>query len=400
MECSPPRHSWRLPRSPSPRPRRPAVLVGAGDGCGVLRGGGLRGVPAGGEPRRLRHHRRCRPHVRLRRREAGPIAGPHPHLCDYVTTIKRFLQVLWAIGALGSVGTYLVAARPLDEGLVQYVVDHPAVLWFVGPTFVVLTGLVFKEERKNRYVTLITAQIPLVASHPDVHEPCDDSFALVDALLSDKAQLLTLQPRLCMEVGFGSGYVITSLAIMLRQLGSGAQYLATDINQHAAETTQATLEAHGVHADVIVTDIMSGLDKRLAGMVDVAVVNPPYVPTHVEEVGCRGIAASWAVGLNGRQVIDRILPAVREMLSERGWLYMVALEDNDPSDICHLMSEMGNLREMFQIDAADYMMSICGDDSLKELSSPGKSGSIFYLSQDERFVIKTLRKTELKIGLM
>ncbi|KAL6637679.1 hypothetical protein ACP70R_025251 [Stipagrostis hirtigluma subsp. patula] len=58
-----------------------------------------------------------------------------------------------------------------------------------------------------------------------------------------------------------------------------------------------------------------------------------------------------------------------------------------------------NLREMFHIDAADYMMSICGDDSLKELSSPGKSGSIFYLSQDERFVIKTLRKSELKILL-
>lgn len=58
-----------------------------------------------------------------------------------------------------------------------------------------------------------------------------------------------------------------------------------------------------------------------------------------------------------------------------------------------------NLREMFHIDAADYMMSICGDDSLKELSSPGKSGSIFYLSQDERFVIKTLRKAELKILL-
>ncbi|XP_020104300.1 phosphatidylinositol 4-phosphate 5-kinase 1-like isoform X3 [Ananas comosus] len=58
-----------------------------------------------------------------------------------------------------------------------------------------------------------------------------------------------------------------------------------------------------------------------------------------------------------------------------------------------------NLREMFKIDAADYMMSICGGDGLKELSSPGKSGSIFYLSQDERFVIKTLRKYELKILL-
>lgn len=58
-----------------------------------------------------------------------------------------------------------------------------------------------------------------------------------------------------------------------------------------------------------------------------------------------------------------------------------------------------NLREMFKMDAADYMMSICGGDSLRELSSPGKSGSIFYLSQDERFLIKTLRKSELKVLL-
>ncbi|KAM3261813.1 hypothetical protein ACQJBY_052479 [Aegilops geniculata] len=189
--------------------------------------------------------------------------------------------------------------------------------------------------------TLNTAQIQLVAGHPEVYEPCDDSFALVDALLSDKAQLLTLQPSLCMEVGCGSGYVITSLAIMLRQLGSGTQYLATDINQHAVETTQATLEAHGVHADVIATDIVSGLEKRLAGMVDVVVVNPPYVPTPEEEIGMKGIVSSWAGGLNGRQVIDRILPAVRELLSEKGCLYMIALEDNDPLGICHLMNEKG-----------------------------------------------------------
>jgi uncharacterized integral membrane protein len=63
----------------------------------------------------------------------------------YVTPIKRFLQALWALGALGSVGTYLAAAQPLDQGLVRYVMDHPAALWFVGPTFAALTGLVFKE---------------------------------------------------------------------------------------------------------------------------------------------------------------------------------------------------------------------------------------------------------------
>ncbi|KAL1222847.1 Phosphatidylinositol 4-phosphate 5-kinase 7 [Cardamine amara subsp. amara] len=58
-----------------------------------------------------------------------------------------------------------------------------------------------------------------------------------------------------------------------------------------------------------------------------------------------------------------------------------------------------NLREMFKLDAAEYMMSICGDDGLTEICSPGKSGSIFYLSHDDRFVIKTLKKSELQVLL-
>lgn len=52
---------------------------------------------------------------------------------------------------------------------------------------------------------------------------------------------------------------------------------------------------------------------------------------------------------------------------------------------------------MFRLDAAEYMMSICGDSGLRDLSSPGKSGCIFYLSKDDRFVIKTLTKSELKV---
>ncbi|XP_071721773.1 LOW QUALITY PROTEIN: phosphatidylinositol 4-phosphate 5-kinase 7-like [Rutidosis leptorrhynchoides] len=58
-----------------------------------------------------------------------------------------------------------------------------------------------------------------------------------------------------------------------------------------------------------------------------------------------------------------------------------------------------NLRELFKLDPAEFMMSICGDDGLRELSSPGKSGSLFYLSKDDRFVIKTLKGSELKVFL-
>ncbi|GFP84359.1 phosphatidylinositol 4-phosphate 5-kinase 1 [Phtheirospermum japonicum] len=56
-----------------------------------------------------------------------------------------------------------------------------------------------------------------------------------------------------------------------------------------------------------------------------------------------------------------------------------------------------HLRELFQVDPADYMLAICGNDALRELSSPGKSGSLFYLTQDDRFMIKTVKKSEVKV---
>ncbi|KAK8552248.1 hypothetical protein V6N12_040855 [Hibiscus sabdariffa] len=55
------------------------------------------------------------------------------------------------------------------------------------------------------------------------------------------------------------------------------------------------------------------------------------------------------------------------------------------------------LRELFQVDPSDYMLAICGSDALRELSSPGKSGSFFYLTQDDRFMIKTVKKSEVKL---
>jgi 1-phosphatidylinositol-4-phosphate 5-kinase len=49
------------------------------------------------------------------------------------------------------------------------------------------------------------------------------------------------------------------------------------------------------------------------------------------------------------------------------------------------------------VDPAEYMLAICGNAALRELSSPGKSGSFFYLTQDDRFMIKTVKKSEVKV---
>ncbi|KIM24216.1 hypothetical protein M408DRAFT_11102 [Serendipita vermifera MAFF 305830] len=56
-----------------------------------------------------------------------------------------------------------------------------------------------------------------------------------------------------------------------------------------------------------------------------------------------------------------------------------------------------SLREdSFNLDPADYLLSLTSKYILSELGSPGKSGSFFYFSRDYRFIIKTIRAVEHK----
>ncbi|ROW07458.1 hypothetical protein VMCG_03929 [Cytospora schulzeri] len=55
-----------------------------------------------------------------------------------------------------------------------------------------------------------------------------------------------------------------------------------------------------------------------------------------------------------------------------------------------------HLRQLFNLDPADYLMSLTGKYILSELGSPGKSGSFFYFSRDYRFIIKTIHHAEHK----
>ena len=57
------------------------------------------------------------------------------------------------------------------------------------------------------------------------------------------------------------------------------------------------------------------------------------------------------------------------------------------------------LRKLFKVDPADYMISICANDALWELSSLGKSGSFFYSTNDDRNMIKTMKKSKVKVSL-
>ncbi|CAO2835539.1 unnamed protein product [Amaranthus hypochondriacus] len=58
-----------------------------------------------------------------------------------------------------------------------------------------------------------------------------------------------------------------------------------------------------------------------------------------------------------------------------------------------------NIQYMGDVKYEDYMQAVCNHETLMELAHRGCGGKPFYVSQDDRFVIKILRKSEAKVLL-
>lgn len=55
-------------------------------------------------------------------------------------------------------------------------------------------------------------------------------------------------------------------------------------------------------------------------------------------------------------------------------------------------------RDLFGIQPDDFLLSVC-NEPLRELSNPGASGSVFYLTNDDNFIIKTVQHKEAEFLL-
>ncbi|GMH39659.1 hypothetical protein BSKO_07557 [Bryopsis sp. KO-2023] len=202
-------------------------------------------------------------------------------------------------------------------------------------------------------ISLPQASIALTDWGSEVYPPSDDSFALVDALAEHLVNRTT-PTSLCLEIGCGSGFVVTSLALMLKSLEVFPHIIATDINPAAGLSTATTLSNHNVKSvDVVLMDLVGGFAQRWFGKVDILLFNPPYVPTPHEEVGRNGIARAWAGGAHGREVIDRLLPLISKLLAPGGDMFMVTVAENRPEGIVKEMEGYGLKAEVVLIRTAD-----------------------------------------------
>lgn len=168
---------------------------------------------------------------------------------------------------------------------------------------------------------------------PNVYNPSEDTFLFLDALEVEVTKLLTLKPTFAVEIGSGSGIIITSLSQLFK---SSCMYFATDINPEACVATKYTSVQNQSPVECLNMDLLSCFKENIF---DIVLFNPPYVLTETEELSGNGLNRSWAGGTKGRNVIDKILVQLPRLLSDNGLLYMLILRENNPEEIINILKQ-------------------------------------------------------------
>ena len=187
----------------------------------------------------------------------------------------------------------------------------------------------------------------------DVYPPSDDTFLLLEVLQEDAPKLQALRPKVCLELGCGSGAASVGLWDVLCREGGGGRagrercpclMLAIDKNPAALTCTKELFHRFEVPLAEVMRASMTTRFCRMEA--DIVICNPPYVPTDDDEMQGCGISVSWAGGKRGREIIDIMMPEVARVLAPEGLFYLVCIAENDPAEILALGRSLGLVAEV------------------------------------------------------
>lgn len=170
----------------------------------------------------------------------------------------------------------------------------------------------FLRESTNTKPNTFRYHNLLIERHPEVYDPCEDSFLLLESLSINPQDYI-------LELGTGSGLIALECA---RQ---GARVLCTDINPYAVQLTRRNIDRNrhlltGI-VDIRQGDLFSVIKKN--EFFNIIIFNPPYLPTRNEEKigGWFDIATDG--GPNGLKVIKRFLEGFHTHLLPNGSAYFI-----------------------------------------------------------------------------
>ena len=197
-------------------------------------------------------------------------------------------------------------------------------------------------------------------SFSTIYEPAEDSFLLLDTL-SSAAEAAWLTQRfpdqspspLIAEIGTGSGVVLGFVAANAKTIcGRDDVFtIGIDVNPNACKATSQTVliamaerNSQACYLGAVCADLCSALKPA---SVDVLILNPPYVPTEALAVLLRQynshssaydrdsklLSLSYAGGMDGMEVTNRLLRSLPAVMSPRGVAYVLLCAQNKPEEV-------------------------------------------------------------------
>ncbi|TNJ26633.1 Glutamine methyltransferase [Giardia muris] len=176
-----------------------------------------------------------------------------------------------------------------------------------------------------------------------VYLPDEDTYLLIDAFST-----LESSPQAILEIGVGSGLVISHAL----QRYPEARGLGIDINPYALDMARRTAELNGV-VDRLELRLES-YDELSSETFDLILFNPPYVPS--QERTLSELQAQLPLdqalngGVGGRLIIDDFLPYLPRLLSKKGRSASSASSACSFRSLCLLLAieanDIPNLREL------------------------------------------------------
>jgi release factor glutamine methyltransferase len=167
-------------------------------------------------------------------------------------------------------------------------------------------------KKKNNTLNIFHYHDLVIETHPEVYDPAEDSFLLLEALHIHSNDTI-------LELGTGCGIIALDCA------RKGSHIVCTDINPYAVQLTRYNIERNKRllrgSIEIRQGNLFSVIHKK--ELFNVIIFNPPYLPTKKQEKVGGWFDIATDGGRNGLQVTKQFIQGLKKHLLDTGRAYFI-----------------------------------------------------------------------------